>query len=125
LLFLVAAAFSLAIQILVVQTHIHGVPAAAQPQAVGVSGVVQFVGGATAAAMETANAPRDRYPINEDPSNGPLCQEFAHSGQFVQSAAVLAYIPAWISIHFILFRDLRPVLLAFSHSWQGRAPPQR
>jgi hypothetical protein len=123
LLFLVAAALSLAIQILVVQTHIHASPPAPRFQAIGLTGVVQSVGGATAPAVKTANAPRDRYPINEDPANCPLCQEFAHSGQFVHSAAVLAYIPAWISIHFILFSDLRPALLAFSHSWQGRAPP--
>jgi hypothetical protein len=124
LICMIAAAISLAIQILVVQTHIHMPARATLPQAIGVTGVAQFVGGASPSAVETAHAPRDRYPINEDPSNCPLCQEFAHSGQFVQSAAVIAYIPAWISIQFVVFSDLRPALLAFSHNWQGRAPPQ-
>src|SRR5437763_6207957 len=103
LIFLVAAALSLAIQVLVVQTHIHASTQAGWSQTIGPTGVAQSLGGASATAVETANAPRDRYPINEDPSNCPLCQEFAHSGQFVQGAAVLAYIPAWVSVHFIVF----------------------
>jgi hypothetical protein len=122
LLFLMAAAVSLAIQILVVQIHVHGTPLTAQPQYINLAAVAHFAADGSAALVKTA-IPWDRYPINDDPSNCPLCQEFAHSGQFVQSAAVLAYIPAWISVHFIRFSDLRPALLAFSHSWQGRAPP--
>jgi hypothetical protein len=75
-------------------------------------------------ADRQADLPRDKYPINEDPSNCPLCQEMAHSGQFVQSAAVLAHVPVWISIHFIPVGETLPSLLTVSHSWQGRAPPQ-
>jgi hypothetical protein len=120
------AIIALAVQILVVQTHIH------IPQATGRSASVSIVtvahtlisGATSEAADQQANVPRDKYPINEDPSNCPLCQEIAHSGQFVQSAAVLAHVPAWVSVHLIVFSDLLPSLYAVSHSWQGRAPPQ-
>ena len=84
-----------------------------------------LLAGPTAEATDQqANLPRDKYPINEDPSNCPLCQEIAHSGQFVQNAAILAYVPAWVSVHFIVFSDVLPSLFVASHSWQGRAPPQ-
>jgi len=74
---------------------------------------------------DSASAPRDKYPLTEDPSNCPLCQEIAHSGQFVQSAAVLAQLPASVSVHFIVFTEVLPSLAAAAHSWQGRAPPSR
>jgi len=107
------------IQSFVVQTHIH------IPQATGASQSVSVVTLAKVfVAGSSASAPRDKYPINEDPTNCPLCQEIAHSGQFVQSAAVLAYVPVWISIYFIPFREALPSRAAAGHSWQGRAPPR-
>jgi hypothetical protein len=69
--------------------------------------------------------PRDKYPINEDPSNCPLCQEIAHSGQFVQSAALLAALPFAANVHFIVFNEALPSFFAVSHIWRGRAPPPR
>jgi hypothetical protein len=125
-LFIFLAVIALAVQILVVQTHIH------IPQAVGRSASVSIMtvakaliaGPAAATVDQSANLPRDKYPINEDPSNCPLCQEIAHSGQFVQSAAVLAHLPVWVSVHFIEFREALPSLFTVSHNWQSRAPPQ-
>ena len=125
-LFIFLAVIALAVQILVVQTHIH------IPQGVGRSASVSIMtvakaliaGPAAATVDQSANLPRDKYPINEDPSNCPLCQEIAHSGQFVQSAAVLAHLPVWVSVHFIEFREALPSYFTVSHSWQGRAPPQ-
>jgi hypothetical protein len=126
LLFILLAIMALAIQILVVQTHIH------IPQTLGRSASVSIVtvaqtlmtGPGAKASAQPANLPRDRYPINEDPSNCPLCQEITHSGQFVQSAAVLAYLPVWVSVHFIVFSETLSSLFTVSHNWRGRAPPQ-
>ncbi|MEA2823577.1 MAG: hypothetical protein QOF03_59 [Alphaproteobacteria bacterium] len=126
ILFLLLGLLALAIQILVVQTHIHIPQAAGLPQTVSVTTLAKTLvsGASVQAADDKANAPRDRYPINEDPSNCPLCQEIAHSGQFVHSAAALAALPAFVSVHFIVFSEALPSLFAVSHSWRGRAPPR-
>jgi hypothetical protein len=126
LLLVLLAFIALAIQSLVVQTHIHIPQAAGPSSSVSILTVAQTLvsGSAGQATDRHANLPRDKYPINEDPSNCPLCQEIAHSGQFVQSAAVLAYLPAWVSVHFIVFREALPAFLTVSHNWRGRAPPQ-
>jgi hypothetical protein len=120
------AVVALVIQILVVQTHIHIPQVSGRSASVSIVTVAQtlMAGSAAEVADQQANLPRDKYPINEDPSNCPLCQEIAHSGQFVQSAAALAYVPAWISVHFIVFSETLPSLFTVSHNWQGRAPPQ-
>ena len=125
-LFVLLAIVAMAIQILVVQAHIHIPQAAGRSTSVSIMTVAKtFLAGSQAdTADQQAGVPRDKYPINEDPSNCPLCQEIAHSGQFVQSAAVLAYVPVWVSVHFIDFCEVLPSLLAVSHSWRGRAPPQ-
>ena len=126
ILFLLLGLLALAIQILVVQTHIHIPQAAGLPQTVSVTTLAKTLvsGASVQTADDKANAPRDRYPINEDPSNCPLCQEIAHSGQFVHSAAALAALPAFISVHFIVFSEALPSLFAVSHSWRVRAPPR-
>ena len=126
ILFVLLAIVAMAIQILVVQAHIHIPQAAGRSASVSIVTVAKtlIAGPAVEAADQQSSVPRDKYPINEDPSNCPLCQEIAHSGQFVQSAAVLAYVPVWISVHFIVFSETLPSLFTVSHSWQGRAPPQ-
>ena len=117
------ALIALAIQSFVVQTHIHR-----QICAGANSGLLAVFAdddaSPAAGASDQPSRPRDQFPGNSDPANCPLCQSFAHSGQFVHSGAVLAYIPAWVSIHFIVLKDVLPALFAVSHSWQGRAPPQ-
>lgn len=127
LLLLLLALLALATQALVVQTHIH------IPQAAGKSQSISLLALAAAALTETRHAAgdvcttgvlRDRYPINEDPSNCPLCQEVAHSGQFVHSAAVLASLPVSVTVSFIVFDQVLPSFCTVSHIWQGRAPPR-
>ena len=124
---------ALAVQSFVVQTHIH------IPQSAGRSQSVSLITLAAAAVADRVVAertgvvsdlsapaiPRDKYPINEDPSNCPLCQEISHSGQFVQSAAFVAALPFSINVHFIVFDEALPSFFAVSHIWQGRAPPFR
>jgi hypothetical protein len=127
LFLLLLALVALATQVLVVQTHIH------IPQAAGKTQSISLLTLAAAALTEmrhaagdvcTASSPRDKYPINEDPSNCPLCQEVAHSGQFVQSVAVLASLPFSVSVSFVVFAEVLPSFFTVSHIWQGRAPPQ-
>ena len=127
-LLLLLAFVALATQTLVVQTHIH------IPQAAGKSQSISLLTLAAAALAEkphaagdvcTTGIPRDKYPINEDPANCPLCQEVAHSGQFVHSAAILASLPVSVTVNFIVFDQVLPSLCTVSHIWQGRAPPRR
>ena len=126
ILFLLLGLLALTIQILVVQTHIHIPQAAGLPQTVSVTTLAQALisGASVQTADDKATAPRDRYPINEDPSNCPLCQEIAHSGQFVHSVAALAALPAFISVHLVVFSEVLPSFFVVSHSWRGRAPPR-
>ena len=127
LLYLLMAIAALAIQILVVQTHIH------IPQSGGQFQTVSLVKLAAAALSDNPHAagdicpestPRDRYPIGEDPSNCPLCQEVVHCGQYVASAAILAVLPVTATVHFILLDEALPSFFAASHIWRGRAPPR-
>ena len=123
-LFFVFLAFvALAIQSLVVQTHIHREAGGFAPS-IALAAAAGDTGSISTPADSKSNPLRDPFEAGGSSSTCTLCQAFAHSGLFVQNAAVLAYVPAWISIHFIVVSDLPPSLLAVSHSWQGRAPPQ-
>ena len=121
------ALLALAVQSFVVQTHIH------IPQVHGRAQTVSLITLAATAVADKAPvtadastpAPHDKYPINEDPSNCPLCQEVAHSGQYVTSAAALAALPFSVTVNFVVFNEALPSFLAASHIWQGRAPPTR
>jgi hypothetical protein len=108
---------------LVVQSHIHGPQAAGRGQSVSL--ITLIAGTADTGGDHSAGAPRDKYPVNEDPSNCTLCQAFGHSGHFVASTAVLVSLPYFITVCFIVFSESVPALFAVSHSWQGRAPPTR
>jgi hypothetical protein len=114
---------ALAIQSFIVQTHIHSPRGAAGIQTVSIATAVK---GAVASAIDaSANtiAPRDKYPINEDPSNCPLCQEISHAGQFVAGAVVLVALRAAASVHFIPWAEAAIPSFAVTHIWRSRAPP--
>ncbi len=120
------ALFAVALQSFVVQTHIHMRQGSGVIQTMSIVTVAKTIGAFSSPAVTSkAATPRDRYPINEDPSNCPLCQEFAHSGLFVQSAAALAVFPASVSVHFIILSEALPSFFAVSHNWHSRAPPSR
>ena len=116
---LAIALLAVAIQIFVVQTHTHRQLLAS----LSVSAIGSTEGEAPAIAGVPA-IPRDQLPASDDSGNCPLCQGFAHAGQFVHGGAVLAYIPAWVSVQFLVLSDAIPLLPALSHSWRGRAPPR-
>jgi hypothetical protein len=127
LILILLAVMALSIQTLVVQTHIH------IPRTDGSAQTVSLVTLAAAALSDkphaagdvcTDNTPHDKYPVNEDPSNCPLCQEVVHCGQFVHSVAALASLPVSVTVNFIVFNEVLPASFAVSHTWRGRAPPQ-
>jgi hypothetical protein len=112
---------ALAIQMMVVQVHIH-VPQA--EKFLGAGAISFLVGNADTATDQPSGSPVDKYPLKEDPASCPLCQAFAHSGQFVHSAAVLVALPFSVTVNFIVFREAVVSQFSVSHNWQGRAPPQ-
>ena len=68
--------------------------------------------------------PLDKFPANGDPANCPICQEIAHTGQFITpSAAVLMLPTASVSI-ITLVADVVVVPDRASHAWRSRAPPR-
>jgi hypothetical protein len=120
---LLLAFLALAIQTLVVQTHVHHSIGQSWHISIGISLTEQGAAAATVSTDRKSNGPLDPFSASDDP-NCALCQGFAHSGQFVHSTAAIAYIPVWVAVHFVIFKDVLPQLFAVSHSWQGRAPPQ-
>ena len=116
-LFILVALTALTLQVLVVQTHIH-IPEAQARFATLAVGLVD-----NDEAAIPAPGQRDKSPVTGDQTNCPLCQGFAHSGQFVHSTSVLATIPFPVTVSFIVFREIAPVVFAASHTWRGRAPP--
>lgn len=125
-LLLAALAFvAVMLQSFVIQTHIH------IPQGTGKAQTVSLLTLAAAAFAEKAHAagdvcaeaPRDKYPIGEDPSNCPLCQEVANSGAYLHNAAALSLLPPSANAHLIVFEETGLCAFRTSHIWQGRAPP--
>ena len=106
---------ALAIQLLVVQTHIHGLPFAGARDTVRASDV-------SPAGM--AHTP-DRFPVRDDPANCPLCQEFSHSGGYLHSTHIIDFlISSTIAAAWADFAAL-PSGLHVPHFWFGRAPPAK
>ena len=114
---------AIALQSLVVQTHIHIQQTVLRAQAV--STITLAAGPASDAQLPSGQVgkPADKYPISNDPANCPLCKELTHSGQYVSSASVLAMLPFPVTVNFIVFREIAPTLFAASHTWRSRAPP--
>src|SRR5438270_13780365 len=70
---------ALAIQSFVVQPHIHG--ASGWPAAIvaPIAGIDAHSTIAETSHTAVPARPRDRYPVDGDPANCPLCQEIAYS----------------------------------------------
>jgi hypothetical protein len=105
------ALLAFALQGYVFQTHIHFTPS----ELAGLTGDVD---------TNTANGHHDKFPANDDPANCPICQEILHSGQFVTPAAQFLLPPSLAVSTIAVVDQALPHILAPSHSWRGRAPPQ-
>jgi hypothetical protein len=109
------ALLALAIQLFVIQTHVHGPSFRDARDSVTASG--------TAPAGITHSP--DRFPPKDDPADCPLCQAFAHSGGYVLSTHIIAFLTSsacgatWVD-----FAALPPGLHV-PHFWFGRAPPPK
>jgi hypothetical protein len=114
---------AVALQSFVVQTHIHVQQPTAQTQAVKLVTLAAASVANTEHGATQAKAPVDKYPLNRDPANCPLCKELTHSGVYVSNASVLATLPFPATVNFIVFREIAPSRFAASHTWRGRAPP--
>lgn len=112
---LIAALLALTLQLFVVQTHIHG------------DGAWPGISSAPGVTADGANTGRvhhpDKFPIKDDPSNCPLCQEFAHAGGYLHSVQI-AILPPSASVGEISFAiGFSEPSQHISHPWFGRAPP--
>ena len=100
------ALLAFALQTLVLQTHIHGVPLA------GTAGVTLSV--------EKGQQPAP--PVN-DPANCPICQEMLHAGAFVAPGAATLQIATLASVIDFVFVEIFATAQTRSHGWKSRAPP--
>jgi hypothetical protein len=115
-IWLISALLALAIQILVVQTHVHG------------NGAWPGISSAQGVSADGANTDRihhpDKFPIKDDPSNCPLCQEFSLSGGYLHSVQIAILAPSSsIGERPFVFESGEP-RQHVSHPWFGRAPPR-
>src|SRR5579864_4572276 len=112
-LLVLLAVLALAVQLFVVQTHIH---VDRGPSQAPIAITDQDTPGLADQNLNGPTPSGDHYPIKDDPSNCPLCQAFAHSGHFVQSAQVLILLPALVSAPLFFFGKTHPTLFLLSHS---------
>lgn len=91
-----------------IQTHIHGLPAA-------------FA--AEHATPIASQSPNGSLPGDDDQASCLLCQEFVQAGNYLTPAAI-AVLPPFTVARVIAVETL-PAIAAkpSSHNWRGRAPP--
>jgi hypothetical protein len=110
------ALLALAVQLFVVQTHVHGAvfesATNSQSASISIDGV---------AADKPAHP--DGFPVNDDPSNCPLCQAFAHSGALLHATQIPGWVPVFTIEAASYFSATFEPDLRVSRSWFGRAPP--
>jgi hypothetical protein len=117
------AVIALAIQILVVQPHIHASRMLVRAQSIGLAGTEMSNSKTIMTADQAPSAPRDNYPINEDPANCPICQVITLASHYIAAAVILIITPTEDGVAFAV-EVASPVFYhTHSHSWRGRAPP--
>ena len=123
--FLLLAFLAVAIQIFVVQTHVH-VPPGGSPAfaSIAVKTGPSVTATGLKAAVPQANPAPAKNPFGEDNSNCPICQQIAHANQFVHSAGLLAMLPGFIAAKAIPKTQAALSSVALTHSWKSRAPPR-
>jgi hypothetical protein len=117
------AVIALAIQILVVQPHIHASRMPMRAQSMSFAATEISNGKIITTADQSLPAPRDKYPINEDPANCPLCQAITLVSHYVSAAVILIITPAETGVAFAIELASPVFYHTHSHSWRGRAPP--
>jgi hypothetical protein len=122
--FLLLAFLAVAIQVFVVQTHVH-VPQDSSPAFREIA--IQAATAVSTTGLQTASLKADpvpnKNPFGDDTSNCPVCQQIAHSNHFVQGAALLASLPGFIAAKAIPKTQAALSSVALTHIWKSRAPP--
>ena len=112
-------AVAFVLQSYVTQTHIHFTAAIEQALAADVSQSVST----GARHVSTWFGDRDRQPAKEDPARCPICQEILYAGYYVAPTAAV-FLPPNLAVSTIaIVEGERAFVSAYSHNWQGRAPP--
>ena len=119
--FVLLGLLALFIQTLVIQPHIHIALSAGISRSFSAqdSGTAKPAPGVT----QIPALPRDPYPAGDDPSNCPLCQEFAHFAQYTHSLVFFVAPLVFTSFRLIAPDEALPSFAAVTHMWRGRAPP--
>jgi hypothetical protein len=65
----------------------------------------------------------DRYPLSDDPSNCPICQQIALAGHVLTAGATSLIPPSEITFYALTNADVLILISGVSHAWRGRAPP--
>jgi hypothetical protein len=114
---------ALALQGLVVQTHVHVPHASASTKSISFITLIAASAGLSDVSLRHTDGQGGQYPTNRDSANCPLCKELTHSGQYVSSTSVLTKLPFPVTVNCIVFKEIAPTIFAASHNWRGRAPP--
>jgi hypothetical protein len=103
------ALLAFGLQSYIIQTHIHLAPDLL----------------ASLAKLGANKQPQpDKFPANGDPANCPVCQEIAHTGQFVTPSAAVLLLPN-IAVSIVrIVADIPAIARHPSHAWRSRAPPK-
>lgn len=67
---------------------------------------------------------QDKYPSRGDPANCPICQEIAHTGQFLTPSAAALALPTMAVSIIAIVAAMPAAAQRPSHAWQSRAPPE-
>jgi len=114
---------ALAVQSFVVQTHIHRLIVNPAASIQILPDGKQSVAAGQQKQAPARSAPADRYPIDGDPANCPICQEIAHAGAVLQSTTISIALAISTCAPIVLFAETTFFSVVVSHGWRGRAPP--
>jgi hypothetical protein len=114
---------ALALQGLVVQTHIHIPHASVPTKPISFITLIAASAGLSDVSLGHTDSTGGQYPTSRDSATCPWCKELTRSGQYVSSSSVLMTLPYPVTVNVIVFREIAPSLFAASHNWRGRAPP--
>jgi hypothetical protein len=109
----------MAVQSLIVQTHLHAPVLIAGATAATAQDVAFF---AAIPDERTSKPAQPHVPIDED-QNCPICQQFHGAGQFFAPSAPLFALPAFVNVRFVTLDTAHLATHPPSQNWRGRAPP--
>ena len=116
--FVIGALAALAMQILVVQTHVQK-PAFAESS----SASLTVVGDTAASPVTGDNSSPDNAPAQSHAIDCALCHQAHTAGQYFAPSAALFALPGYANVRRISYAAPAHEPRSVSHAWHGRAPP--